>query len=763
MVENPRPRAHLWLLVLSWAACPAPEAATETIGFFRADPMEIYVGQSVELAWEATNASQCILTPDVGSVGPTGVRSVSPVQTTTYELSCNRAKSQLTVTVRPPLSIMNFRAMPTQTVADGPVELSWSTEGASICDLDRNEVPVSGTQTVLPSQTTTYTLRCWIKFTSAAARPKPDAVAQATVTIVPATTLEVPTNVVATAQDGMLKLTWVQGAGSAVVYFAESGGIEVGNIESKPGWAVFRRVVSPFIISGLVNGKTYFLRIAAVSGATSSALSNEVSAQPQGPTGGRDPYFAEQWHLVNPNGEDIRVEPAWAAGPRGEGVKVIVVDEGVDEDHEDLRQNMLTGASHDYLGNAPVRLAEHGTCVAGLLAARDLNSVGLRGVAPRAGLMSFNLLQDFTSANEYDAMVRHKEVAHISNNSWGDAPDNTGLLTEADPLWLRGVTEGATRGRAGKGVVYFWSSGNGGDPTQGGLDDSNFDSQANSRFVLAIGGVGRDGKKPAYAEGGANVLVAAPTEGNDEIGLVTTDITGADGYNSGTESNEHPDTDYSSTMNGTSASAPLAAGVGALILQVRPELSYRDVRRVLALSARKNDPSSPGWSVNGAGLHIHHAYGFGVVDANAAVLLARSIVPVSGEQLFETPLISPRAPIPDDDLGGMTSSTSVSGTGLSRVEIVEVEVSIAHGRTGDLEIFLEKAGGALDLLHPHHSCVDPETGRPVSCSDIDGYVFTSVRHLDEPADGQWTLSVKDRRQGTTGTLVSWRLRLYGRP
>ena len=80
------------------------------------------------------------------------------------------------------------------------------------------------------------------------------------------------------------------------------------------------------------------------------------------------------------------------------------------------------------------------------------------------------------------------------------------------------MTEGATTGRGGKGVVYFWASGNGGDPTQGGLDDSNFDAQASSRFVMAVGGVGRDGKKPDYAEGGANVLIVAPTEGNDGVG-----------------------------------------------------------------------------------------------------------------------------------------------------------------------------------------------------------------------------------------------------
>jgi kexin len=443
-------------------------------------------------------------------------------------------------------------------------------------------------------------------------------------------------------------------------------------------------------------------------------------------------------------------------------VKVAVVDEGVDEAHEDLHQNILTRASHDYLGNTPVRLAEHGTCVAGLIAARDLNGVGVRGVAPRAGLMSFNLLQDLTSSNEYDAMVRQKDVVSVSNNSWGDASDSTGLLTFADPQWLRGVTEGATTGRGGKGVVYFWASGNGADPTEGGVDDSNFDSQANSRFVLAIGGAGHDGKRPSYAEGGANVLVVAPTEGNDSLALVTTDITGAAGYNNGMDPNEHPNGNYSKTMNGTSGSTPIAAGVGVLVLQVRPELSYRDVRRVLALSARKNDPGSPGWATNGAGLHVNHEYGFGVVDANAAALLARTITPVGPEVSYPAPVEQANAPIPDNDANGASSAITVSGSGIGRVEVVEIEVTVTHTRSSDLEIVLQKSGGARDVLYPLHSCTDPVTFNAAPCSDIDAFVFTSVRHLDEGADGQWTLTVKDRRSGVTGTLASWQLRIFGR-
>lgn len=744
------------LVVLLLTGCPVAQTAG-SITFFRGKPLDVSPGDSVQLTWQAENAGGCIISPDVGEVAAAGAALVTPGVTTAYELTCNGAKSRLTINVKPHVSIARFAAAPAEVVPDGVAQLSWESADATLCTLEPGvgEVPFTGKQVVLPSQTTTYTLTC--------KGAGPNAVATTTVSVVPVTTLEVPTNVAVTPQDGMLSVSWTQGAGSATLYFAEAPGIEVANIDTRPGRAVFRKVLSPFTISGLVNERTYYLRVASASGALESGLSTEVSGTPTGPATGTDPYFGQQWHLVNANGEDTRVTAAWAAGVKGEGVKVAVVDEGIDEAHEDLRQNLLTHASHDYLGTAPVSLAEHGTCVAGLIAARDLNGVGLRGVAPRAGLMSFNLLQDLTSRNEYDAMVRHKDVVSVSNNSWGDAWDNTGLLTFADPQWLRGVAEGATTGRGGKGVVYFWASGNGGDATQGGLDDSNFDSQAASRFVLAIGGVGRNGKKPDYAEGGANVLVVAPTEGNDVVGLVTTDITGSAGYNDGTDPGEHANASYSSTMSGTSGSTPVAAGVGALVLQVRPELSYRDVRRVLALSARRNDATSAGWSTNGAGLHVHHSYGFGVVDANAAVLLARTIVPVGPELSFSSPVTRPSLGIPDNDTAGVSSPLTVSGSGIGHVEVVELELTITHTRTADLEIFLEKSGGASDLLHPLHGCVDPETFDPAPCSDIDAFVFMSVRHLDEPADGQWTLVVKDRRAGTVGTITSWQLRIFGRP
>ncbi|MFZ5446757.1 MAG: S8 family serine peptidase, partial [Myxococcota bacterium] len=443
------------LLLLALAGCPTPAPQGGAITFFRATPPDISRGDSVQLSWESTHAEACQLEPG-GEVAPSGATLVSPTETTTYALRCNGATASVQVTVRVAPRITSFLATPTTVAPDGQVTLAWASEGTDACSLSPGvgEVAVTGSQTLVATQTTTFTLTC--RGTSG-----PDATASATVTVMPTSTLPMPTGVMVTPLDGMLRVSWTQTTGSGVIYFAEAAGITAQNIDTLPGRVVFRRVTSPFTISGLVNDKPYYLRVSAISGADESALTAEVSGTPTGPATGSDPYFSEQWHLANGAHEDVNVEPVWATGVKGQGVPVAIVDEGVDLAHEDLKQNVATAMSHDYLGNAALRLAEHGTCVAGLLAARDLNGVGVRGVAPRANLRSFNLLQDLTSANELDAMTRQMDVVAVSNNSWGDAWDSTGLLTFADPLWLQGVTRGATEGRGGRGVVYFWASGNG--------------------------------------------------------------------------------------------------------------------------------------------------------------------------------------------------------------------------------------------------------------------------------------------------------------
>ena len=258
------------------------------------------------------------------------------------------------------------------------------------------------------------------------------------------------------------------------------------------------------------------------------------------------------------------------------------------------------------------------------------------------------------------------------------------------------------------------------------------------------------------------MLVAAPTMGRAGHGLSTADLTGVLGYNDGSTFGDYSNGDYTQLMNGTSGSTPIAAGIAALVLQANPHLTWRDVRRVLAYSARKNDPTDADWATNLVGLHVNHKYGFGVVDANAAVVMAKGFVARALEKTTDTPLQSPMVAIPDYDFNGVSSSIAVSGSEVGHLEFVEITVTIAHPRSGDLEISLDRGNGPVDLLAVPHACQKDSANHLEHCSQLTSWKFGTVRHLDEPADGVWTLRVKDEDVGNLGTLQSWKLTFWGR-
>ncbi len=478
-----------------------------------------------------------------------------------------------------------------------------------------------------------------------------------------------------------------------------------------------------------------------------------------------DPLFSKQWHLKNTEqagndgipgivGEDINVEPVWSncleSSCRGEGVRIVVVDDGLEIGHEDLKANVVPGKSYNYSdeGADPSLGSKHGTSVAGIIAARDLNGVGVRGVAPRAELVGYNYLMEQTDENEADAMTRDAADNHISNNSWG-VPDYRGILFDSSALWRTAIDEtGHKVGRNGLGVIYVWAAGNGhaGDFS----DNSNYDGYANYRGVIAVGSVNNSGQRSIDSEQGANLLVSAPGgEDCKKHGVVTTDNTGSGGYSAD---------DYT-CFNGTSAAAPMVSGVAALILQANPELGWRDVHAILAHSARKNDPDQPDWKINGAGLHVNHNYGFGVVDAEAAVLLAKNWDYLGAEKKFSIQADNVNKPIGDNDGTSSDSILSVSSSGISQLEFVEIKFSAAdHTYSGDLEIILVNVTTGIESrLSEKHKCDDRFGG----CAPYDAWRFGSARHFGESADGDWQLIVRDKSSSDKGTFQSWGLTFYG--
>ena len=375
---------------------------------------------------------------------------------------------------------------------------------------------------------------------------------------------------------------------------------------------------------------------------------------------GADTYLSLQWHLENTGplpgypsmkaGEDLRVKPVWNAGLRGEGIRVAVLDDGLEVTHEDLWPNIVTG-SRNYRTEAgmfglsvtsggkvaglegfPMPCSSddtHGTSVAGLIAARDGNGTGVSGVAPRAQLVGFNILASNFVADTLDALSHDLDRNHVYNNSWG-ATDN-GHLATPEPNWSSyndTLRNGLKTGRNGLGAIYVFSGGNGAIQT----DYSSLDGGVSAMGIVNVCATNAMGKRAPYSERGANLTVCAPSADatDDQQPEVTTTSV---------------QNDYTHTFNGTSASAPMVSGVIALMLQANPKLTWRDVPLILARTARKVDEQDGGWrdyrSPLGYAqgrydvLHYSHHYGFGVANADAAVQLARTWKSVGGSDTLK--------------------------------------------------------------------------------------------------------------------------------
>jgi proprotein convertase subtilisin/kexin type 2 len=487
---------------------------------------------------------------------------------------------------------------------------------------------------------------------------------------------------------------------------------------------------------------------------------------------GADPLLSQQWHLRNTGqpifgaivtaGEDLRALQAWNQ-TRGEGVRVAVVDDAIEIIHEDLAPNVVAGASYNYRKESPFALYplpcfkytttnglliddNHGTAVTGIILSRDNNGVGGAGVAPRAQLVAYNALATETDADIADALTRDLANNFILHNSWGSNDD--GKLHTADALFIAAIKKGIDTGRNGKGTIYVFPAGNGGcylasgNPAVCSDDNANLDGYTNKLGQITVGAVGPDGKRLSYSEPGANVLVSAPAED-----ITTSTVNGK----------------YRADFRGTSASAPMISGVIALMLSANPDLTWRDVKRILAKSARKTHPTDAAW-VSAYGYNFNPYYGFGVPDANTAVSLAKTWSTVGNSSTLKTcgPFTrNVNAALPDMPaaLREVTDFINIDAScSITQIEFVEVTFSAQHAYSGDLKITLESPNGLQSTLAQRRSCNDPGD----ACRPYSDWQFGSVRHLDEPTLGQWKLKVSDEAPNDIGTWKNWSIKFYGR-
>ena len=535
---------------------------------------------------------------------------------------------------------------------------------------------------------------------------------------------------------------------------------------------------------------------------------------------GADPLFAEQWHLGNTGqtgyserggvaGADLRMSGAIAADRNGEGVKLAVVDTGLETCHPDLAANAAGGGSYHFGFSRTAGasafdpfnfgvLGDHGTSVAGVAAAVANNGLGGRGVAPEVTLVGFNpdqavggderdpdsafetaLLQSLgASESEPDSAS-----VDIFNMSYGvEAPSENS--TEE---FVRLVKMATSELREGRGALYVKAAGNEFEfcsrphPLNRdiGCIAANADPDHNLPWLIVVGGFNADDVKSSYSSAGASLWVVGPSgeDGIEAPAIITTDQAGEHGGYSRWVETQLAGThngDYFSAFGGTSSAAPAVAGAIAVLLGVRPELTWRDVKHILAATARTIDSdigevraavggtpyvAQHAWQNNAAGYDFHNWYGFGAVDIDAALEMAASYVPDSLGTFVESAWFgsetAERVPIADEDGAGVSVTVEVSGLPeFADIEAVVLEVSADHPYAFDLGITVRSPSGTKSVVNPPLNTLLEDVRGPTN------WHLLSNAFYGENPNGAWTVYVADLADGDIGDLTGVRLRFY---
>ncbi|KAM4628159.1 proprotein convertase subtilisin/kexin type 7 isoform 1-T1 [Polymixia lowei] len=471
-----------------------------------------------------------------------------------------------------------------------------------------------------------------------------------------------------------------------------------------------------------------------------------------------DPRYPKQWHLHNDlrKGMDINVTGVWEHNITGQGVTVVVVDDGVEHTLQDIQPNYSPEGSYDLNSNDPDPMPHpdargdnhHGTRCAGEIAAVPNNSFCAVGVAYGSKVAGIRVLDGpLTDSMEAIAFNKHYQINDVYSCSWG--PDDDGHTVDGPhPLGKAALQHGVIAGRRGFGSIFVVASGNGGIYN----DNCNYDGYANSIYTITIGAVDENGRMPFYAEECASMLAVTFSSGGKTLrNIVTSDWSMQQGTGC---TNDH---------TGTSAAAPLAAGMVALMLQVRPCLSWRDVQHIIAFTATKCDDAAD-WKVNGAGFNHSHQHGFGLLNAWRLVNAAKVWESVPFLVSYQSPLLKEEVPIltyPNKLIRTWNvTAADLNQSGMQTLEHVSVTVTITHPCRGNVQISLVCPSGMTSLIGARRA-VDRDS------SGYQDWTFSTVRCWGERAEGQYHIEIVDHKEPSSkvcdpvGILKQWKLILYG--
>ncbi|MFJ8055364.1 S8 family peptidase [Streptomyces sp. NPDC096142] len=265
----------------------------------------------------------------------------------------------------------------------------------------------------------------------------------------------------------------------------------------------------------------------------------------------------------------IGAPKAWAAGYTGKGVKIAVLDTGVDADHPDLRTQVIASRNFSTAADANDHFG-HGTHVASIAAGTGAKSHGTyKGVAPDAKILNGKVLDDSGSGDDSGILAgmewAAQQGADIVNLSLG-GQDTPGV----DPLEAE-----VNRLSAEKGILFAIAAGNEGPESIG--------SPGSADAALTVGAVDGNDKLADFSSTGPRVGDGAI---KPDVTAPGVDITAAAAPGSVIDKEVGENPPGYLTLSGTSMATPHVAGAAAILKQEHPSWGYAELKGALTGSAK---------------------------------------------------------------------------------------------------------------------------------------------------------------------------------
>lgn len=593
--------------------------------------------------------------------------------------------------------------------------------------------------------------------------------------------------------------------------------------------------------------------------ALSSALAacgsheNTVTCVETGPyacqSGLTEPLYPFQWYMdaansyfaafpsVSDGRTDLNVRQVHESGIKGKGIRILVLDQGVDIRHEDLAENIDRAMCYNFDNGtndpSPSGINEsHGTHTAGIIAAAQ-NGFGVMGIAPKAIIGSANLVGHSSIENlrlafgNADWSKRADIFVHMSIRNYtypfeDSDPDNTALINLSNL-------------RQGKGAVMVKPAGN---AYFGGRVDNQFiacEQTANASGLTSCSNSGYDtdnqyptvivtaaatakGGKAKYSTAGSVNWVTALSDPGASAGnygeyigqlsdywdwgpgIFSADLTGCDRglsrvYDSadtapktqfviaGTRTNQDVNLDKNGRPNcnyadggGTSSAGPQVAGVIALMLEANPDLTWRDIRDILQRTANHQfdaeygqintlnrqlnltthalcegtDPAlipgsqcarvDYGWQTNAAGNRYSNWYGFGLINAKAAVDAAMTTrahkISALGAPTFRSAVVSGNITYGEVSLIGQFSHAETALIDAVQLRINSIGTRLCNGLLG---IYLVSPSGTVSILQTPYNILQNGPDDQKYLLGQDNIALTSYAFYGEQSQGNWKI------------------------